>query len=54
MTIDAATLAQLAAAAYRNVFVVNRILAPSGWEEIATYPASVPSDDPTTGLSAAA
>ncbi len=54
MTIDAATVAQLAFAAYRNIFVVNRSLAPSGWEEIATYPASGPSDDPKTGFSAAA
>jgi hypothetical protein len=56
MTVDAKVLAQLAAAAYRNVSDPNRITAPValGWSEIATYPASGSSDDPTTGLSATA
>lgn len=56
MTVDDKVLAQLAAAAYRNVSDRNRITAPValGWSEIARYPASGASDDPITGFSATA
>jgi hypothetical protein len=54
MNLDSKVLAQLSAAAYRNVSDFNRIIAPAGWTEIGTYPASGPSDDPLTGFSAAA
>ena len=54
MTVDSKILAQLATAAYRNSRERNRIFAPSGWQEIATFPATGPADDPVTGFSAAA
>jgi hypothetical protein len=54
MPVDPAILAHLSASAYRNVTERNRIFAPAGWEQIATFPASGPSDDPVTGFSAAA
>jgi len=54
MPVDSNILAQLSASAYRNVTERNRIGPPAGWTEIATYPASGPSDDPVTGFSAAA
>jgi Ca2+-binding RTX toxin-like protein len=54
MAIQPEVLAQLAAAAYRDASDENRIVAPAGWTEIATYPGSGPSDDPVTGFSAVA
>jgi len=55
MPIDPTVFAQLAAAAYRNVSDFNVILAPAGWEQIATYPAEEQgSDSRITGFSAAA
>ena len=54
MSVDSIVLAQLAASAYRHVTERNRILAPTGWTQLATYPASGPSDDPLSGFSAVA
>lgn len=50
MPVDSTILAQLSASAYRHVTERNRITAPAGWEQIATYPAGGPSDDPVTGF----
>ena len=52
MTVDTNVLANLAAAAYRQVDPKNAISHPTGWTRIATTPGT--SDHPVTGFSAAA
>jgi hypothetical protein len=54
MSVEHSVLAQLAGSAYGNVTERNKVLAPIGWTQIATYPSSGPSDDPITGFSAVA